>query len=155
MKHIFQVGSQIVKTAAVSGVVLFASSFAPQESNKLTVEVVGARNDKGNVLIALHDKADGFPEKAEKHAVGKAKVRVVNGKAVAEFDGLKSGSYAISVMHDENDNLKMDNNMVGMPKEGYGFSNNAKGIFGPPSFEKAAFQVNSTAKKVSIKLNYL
>jgi uncharacterized protein (DUF2141 family) len=58
------------------------------------------------------------------------------------------------VLHDENENSKMDFNFLGMPLEGYGFSNDASGTFGPPSFEDAAFRLKARPSAVSIKARY-
>ncbi|NOS91716.1 MAG: DUF2141 domain-containing protein, partial [Cyclobacteriaceae bacterium] len=70
------------------------------------------------------------------------------------IDNLPAGTYGISVMHDANSNEKMDSNFIGMPKEGFGFSNNAKGSFGPPSYEKTKLDFN-TSKQISIAMTYL
>jgi uncharacterized protein (DUF2141 family) len=57
---------------------------------------------------------------------------------------LKPGNYAFKYFHDENDDEKLNTNFVGMPKEGFGFSNNAKGTFGIPAFEKMIFEVTQS-----------
>lgn len=59
----------------------------------------------------------------------------------AQFNGLKPGKYAVAVYHDENNNGDLDTNLVGIPNEAYGFSNNASGLFGPPAFEDAGFEI--------------
>lgn len=69
------------------------------------------------------------------------------------FTELKTGKYAIRYYHDENLNGKMDKNMMGKPTEGYGFSNNVIGKFGPPPFEKWIFELSSD-KKVILKATY-
>jgi len=69
------------------------------------------------------------------------------------FTNLPAGIYAISVFHDENMNQKLDKNFVGVPKEGYGASNNPKKKMGPPTFEEANFQLNG-AQSLEIKLSY-
>src|SRR6185436_5881623 len=62
--------------------------------------------------------------------------KVTYTQATIVFTNLKSGEYAVSIIHDKNDNEKLDENFMGLPKEPYGFSNNAMGNFGPPTFEK-------------------
>jgi uncharacterized protein (DUF2141 family) len=64
------------------------------------------------------------------------------------------GRYAISVLHDENDNDKMETDLIGRPKEGYGFSRNARGKFGPPGFDDAAFDVATEPVEIHIDLIY-
>ena len=75
--------------------------------------------------------------------------------AVCEFPGLNTGTYAISVFHDENSNGKLDTNFMGIPREGVGASNNAKGHFGPPKFDAAAFQYSVGRIDLKITINYL
>lgn len=130
---------------------MMVSSFK-HPTNSVSIEVQNLRSQKGYVLISLFNNAKDFPKNATK-AIGKTKVRIENGRAIAAFNDLPAGKYAAAILHDENDNLKMDFNIVGMPKEGYGFSNDAKGLFGPPSFEKAAFTVDGE-KKIIIKASY-
>ena len=67
---------------------------------------------------------------------------------------MSSIPYAVAVLHDENDNAKMDFNFLGMPLEGYGFSNDASALFGPPSFSAAAFRLTARASHVSVKIRY-
>lgn len=120
---------------------------------ELVIEVNNLRNSKGFVLISLFNDEKDFPEKAEK-AVRKAKVKIKDRTASISFNNLPAGKYACAILHDENDNYKMDFNILGMPKEGYGFSNNAKGLFGPPSFSKASFVVADEVHKISIRTIY-
>ncbi|MNC95537.1 hypothetical protein D3C83_126870 [compost metagenome] len=68
---------------------------------------------------------------------------------------MASGSYAIAVLHDENENFKMDTSIIGIPKEGYGVSNNVKGRFGPPKFADARFRVTeASSMTIRIELIY-
>ena len=69
------------------------------------------------------------------------------------YANLVYGWYGISIYHDENANGKMDKNAMGIPKEAYGFSNNAKGLFGKPGYEDVKFQINSPEKQITINLN--
>ncbi len=59
------------------------------------------------------------------------------------FSGIPNGDYTIAVFHDINNNGKLDKNFLGIPKEGYAFSKNAMGTFGPPNFDKAQFKLDS------------
>lgn len=124
---------------------------APAES-KLTVSISNFSNNKGHVLVSLYNKAEGFPSNPEK-AVQKRRVTVTNKQAAVEFSPLPAGTYAVAVLHDENDDQKMNTNWLGIPKEGYGFSNNAMGTLGPPSFSKASFGLETGEQKsISIRL---
>ena len=118
------------------------------------MEVTGLHNDKGEVLCALFSSAIGFPKKADK-AVAHARSGISHRHAFCEFPGIVSGTYAISVFHDENSNGKMDTNFIGIPREGIGASNDVRGHFGPPKFDAAAFHFSGGQLNLKIKINYL
>jgi uncharacterized protein (DUF2141 family) len=120
----------------------------------LQVELTGLRNDKGHVLASLYNSAAGYPDDPGK-AFRNQKILIRNRKALLTFSSIPAGTYALAILHDENDDLKMNTNWIGLPKEGYGFSNNVMGTFGPPSFTKASFRYNgSTDSKISIRTRY-
>jgi uncharacterized protein (DUF2141 family) len=122
--------------------------------NLIHVEIDGLHNDKGQVLCALFSSAFDFPKRTDK-AVAHARSDISHGHAFCEFSGIASGTYAVSVFHDENSNGKMDTNFMGIPREGVGASNNAKGHFGPPKFEAAAFHFSGDRVDLKITINYL
>jgi uncharacterized protein (DUF2141 family) len=124
-----------------------------QPKGTVHIQVSNIRGTKGDVLISLYDNAKDFPKNAPK-AVGRGKAEIKNGVASITFTNLPPGNYAAAILHDENNNRKMDFNLVGMPKEGYGFSNNAKGTLGPPSFKEASFSFDGGEKKIVIKATY-
>jgi uncharacterized protein (DUF2141 family) len=128
----------------------------PQElpKNLIRVEIDGLRNDKGQVLCAIYLSADGFPKRADK-ALAHANSPISHAHAVCEFPDLNAGTYAISLFHDENSNGKLDTNFMGIPREGVGASNNAKGHFGPPKFDAAAFRFSGGRLELKITVNYL
>lgn len=136
----------------VSCIIILHSSFIHSPLNTVSVEVLNLKSSKGSVLVSLYNNAKHFPKDPDK-AVGKGKASIENGKAVVTFNNLPAGKYAAAILHDENNNLKMDFSFVGTPREGYGFSNDAKGLFGPPSFEKASFHVDGE-EKIVIKTSY-
>jgi uncharacterized protein (DUF2141 family) len=72
------------------------------------------------------------------------------------IEGLRDGDYAIALLHDENGNDEMDKSggLIKKPKEDFGFSNNAMGSFGPPSFEKAKFSVKGRTQ-ISMRMKYM
>jgi uncharacterized protein (DUF2141 family) len=118
----------------------------------LTIRVKGLKNDKGRVAVALFDSAANFPR--QERALRGQLVRIVGKRAQVTFAGLRPGIYAAAILHDENENEKMDFNFLGMPLEGYGFSNDASAMFGPPSFESAAFRLLPRASGISIQGRY-
>ena len=118
----------------------------------LTVRVTGLRNDRGQVAVALFDSAAHFPK--QERALRGQVVRIAGKRAQVTFRDLQPGTYAVAILHDENQNQKMDFNFLGMPLEGYGFSNDASALFGPPSFERAAFRLLPRASGISINGRY-
>jgi uncharacterized protein (DUF2141 family) len=118
----------------------------------LTVRVSGLNNDRGRVAIALFASAEAFPD--QKRALAGQMTRIQNGKASVRFANVRPGVYAVAVLHDENENAKMDFNFLGMPLEGYGFSNDASAMFGPPSFEAASFKLAARNSFVPVKVRY-
>ena len=126
----------------------------PSSEGVIQVEIDGLRNDKGEVLCALYSSADGFPTKSEK-AQAHAKSPISGGHAVCKFLRIAAGTYAVSAFHDENSNGRLDRNFMGIPREGVGASNNAKGHFGPPKFDSAAFRFSGSRLVLKIVINYL
>ena len=126
----------------------FPSSY---DMGTLKVEIAGLRSSGGIVLISLFKEGKGYPDEPEK-AFKKTKISIRDNKASIDFTNLPVGEYAFVVLHDENNNLKMDKNL-GIPKEGYGFSNNVMGLMGPPSFSKASFKFEGK-QVVEIKMRY-
>ena len=141
--------------------VLIVSSAAAAD---LELTIANVRSDSGALLIGLYDNPKGFLLSVEDSAkprpttdplrlVGVA-MRATSGTQSIVFRQLPPGRYAIIVIHDENDNGLLDENALGVPTEGYGFSNNALGFLSAPSFEAAAVIIESTDKSVSISLIY-
>ena len=107
------------------------------------------------IRAAVFHDAKGFPNNASEAVQTQA--AVIDPQtltATIVFTSLLEGIYAISVFHDENMNQKLDKNFMGIPKEGYGASNNPKKKMGPPNFEETKFQFNGTLPAVEIKLMY-
>ncbi|MDR1371269.1 MAG: DUF2141 domain-containing protein [Dysgonamonadaceae bacterium] len=103
--------------------------------NKLTIAVDGIEKVKGNVLVAVYDK-ENFMKKPVYIGYAKVDAETVN----VIIENVKPGEYAISLYQDENGNNKLDMGTFG-PTEKYGFSNNAKGMMGPPKYEDCKFPV--------------
>lgn len=119
----------------------------------LTVDISGFRNNDGAARVCLFDSEKGFPLKAEQ-AFRTATVDISEKRALAVFRDMPPGTYAVSVLHDENGNGRMDTNALGLPKEGVGASNNPGSILGPPGFEDARFTVGGAEKTVPVTIRY-
>ena len=131
----------------------FAQEHAAAE-NLIHVEIAGLHSDKGQVLCSLFSSPSDFPKKTGK-AVAHAKSSIAQGHASCEFPGIAPGRYAVSVFHDENSNGKLDTKFMGIPSEGVGASNAAKGHLGPPKFDAAAFPFTGGRVELKITINYL
>jgi len=122
------------------------------QSYKITVNITGLRSDKGQLYLSLYNSAGGYPKKASA-AFRLSFAPISHGRSTLIFDGIPGGLYAIACYHDENNNGKLDTNFFGIPVEGIGASNNARGSWGPPKFQDAKFIVNSDTSQ-TIKIMY-
>jgi uncharacterized protein (DUF2141 family) len=153
LKETSHAGSAFAAASLLICFSIFAQAPSSQES--LTgVEVFCLRHDKGQAVCALFSSAADFLKKGEK-AAARSTSAISDRHAVCEFHGVAPGTYAISVFHDENSNGKLDTNFMGIPREGVGASNNAKGHLGPPKFAAAAFQFKGGRLEMKITMNYL
>jgi uncharacterized protein (DUF2141 family) len=114
----------------------------------LSVDVAGLKNAKGKVLVGVYQRAEDFLKLPMRTAAVDAQA----GKVRLVIAGLPAGDYALSVYQDENGNGKLDTNPVGMPIEPYGFSNDAAGSFGPPSFQQALLHVAAAGNLVTVNV---
>lgn len=124
------------------------------EKGSIIVEISGFNENKGNAIVYLYPESakDAYPVESER-SMALRKSAVNNNKCRVEFDGIPYGDYAIAVHHDENSNGEVDTNFLGIPTEDMGASNDAKGSFGPPSFDDAKFSFYSKEKILKIKMN--
>ncbi|HKF46842.1 MAG TPA: DUF2141 domain-containing protein [Terracidiphilus sp.] len=134
--------------------VLPGTSSANGAQNVIHVDIDGLRADKGQVVCSLYSSAEGFPKKPQ-NAIAQSKSPVANHHSECTFSGIQSGTYAISVFHDENSNNRLDTNFLGIPREGVGASNNAKGCFGPPNFHDASVTYTGGRLDLQISIVYL
>ena len=117
---------------------------------KLTVVVNNIRNDKGYIRVALYNSGKSFMI----NPFRTAEVRAKEGHVMVVFQEIPEGEYAATVLHDLNGNKAMDENLLGIPKEGFGFSNDAMGPFGPPGYRECIFPVKGNAVTTGVKLKH-
>ena len=139
--------STLVKIAVIVIISMFSSTSNAQSTYNLTVKVEEADNNDGKMLIAVYNSESDFLDTTYK---GTQSTITDNG-CVVTFENIPEGIYAVSIFHDENDNDKLDSNFIGIPKEDYGCSNNAKGFMGPPKWKDAKFELKSD-KTITITL---
>lgn len=102
-------------------------------------------SDNGVYRCLIFNDAAGFPGTAS-NALQSVNGQIINNQGVCLFKNLTEGTYAVSTFHDANSNSKLDTNFLGIPKEKYGFSNNASRPFGPPTFAEAGFILKADSK---------
>ena len=111
----------------------------------LEIKINNLESNKGPIYIRILD------ENENPVIVGKSPV--INYSSEISFDSISAGKYAIQFFHDENENQKMDFNLIGIPKEKFGSSNDVKPILGPPKFEKMLFEIYEDKKIVMKPVN--
>jgi|SRR6478735_1336741 len=130
---------------------LYGQGYA--QTGTVTVTITSFKNNEGKAKVALYNNAEAFPTEGDK-AVKTATAVIQNNTATVTFDQVPYGQCAIAVYHDENGNNKLDANWMGIPNEGVGCSNDAKGHFGPPKFEDAKFSLNAAKMAIGVKVEY-
>ncbi len=136
----------------------------PAGAAELRVTINGVRPGGGELLIGLYDNSAGFVA-----AIGRAtqsglmadsgrlvgvSIRAKAGTQSTIFTQLPPGRYAVIVVHDENDDGRLGTNAIGVPTEGYGFSNDARGFLSAPSFDAAAMTIGNADVSGAIDLIY-
>ena len=138
---------------AVLGAALMALAGIQQaNAGDLKVSLKGVRSAKGHVMIAIFDDPATFRKAGKEVAAIRLKARA--GDLDFTLNAVPAGDYTVTLYHDENANQKLDTNMLGIPSEGYGFSNDARGSFGPPSYDAARITVNSGLLTAPITIRY-
>ena len=137
-------------------ILLIAPSFAvlgllatSVHAGDLIVTITDIREAQGSLMVAVTNSDAGWNNQAK--PVAAQKVTAVKGELTLNFAGLPAGHYAVQVMHDQNDNGKLDANFLGIPSEGYGFSNNPN-VMRRAHFDEARFEVGAGKTAVTIRL---
>ncbi|MBB3473726.1 MULTISPECIES: DUF2141 domain-containing protein [unclassified Sphingomonas] len=118
----------------------------------LDVSIAQMRSAKGMIRVCLTADPANFPRCVDdRDAVTRS---IPAGQHSLRFAALPRGDYAVAVIHDENGNAKLDT-FAGIPKEGFGFSNNPAIRFGPPRFKAARFTLASDAEAQQVKMHYI
>lgn len=112
---------------------LVVTSSISKAQATLTIVIKNLESNDGNILLDFRDSNN---KKLKEY-----KEKITNNQCVIVINGLSFGKYAFKYFHDKNNNNKLDTYWIGAPKEGYGFSNNAKGNFGPPDFVDTVFEL--------------
>jgi uncharacterized protein (DUF2141 family) len=138
----------------IVGNCLFPLKTKASFASDLTVELDGLKNKDGQVCLSLFSGSKGFPDR-EKNALQKQCIVNDGSPLSVTFKNLPLGSYAVAVLHDANQDNKINSNFLGIPTEGFGFSGNPAIISGPPKFNESAIVVTGSSTKIQIQLMYL
>jgi uncharacterized protein (DUF2141 family) len=136
---------------AIMFIGMFFGSTTFAQDGIIAVEIMGVVGEDGQIFIGLFHNNDGFPDKGKEYKG--VFVKAKNGTLNYTFTEIPTGDYAIAIFHDSNENGKLDKNLLGIPKEGYGFSEDATAIMSTPAFEEAKFTHNGTYTS-QIKMKY-
>jgi len=127
------------------------TSQKPASIGKLEVIISGFSSNEGDCWFAIDNSKEVY-EREDTVWIGKI-LPIDNNQVIVVIDSLVYGEYAVRVFHDENRNGKIDTNFLGIPDEDYGYSKDASGWFGPPSWENAKFIFNQPKMKLEIEVD--
>jgi uncharacterized protein (DUF2141 family) len=133
---------------------LSAVAFDQSPCPGIHVQILNIRNSTGTVACALFESPEGFPIEFLRSATNVMVIKIRKSQARCDFEDIPPGTYAMAVIHDENMNGKLEANWLGIPTEGYGFSNDARGLVGAPSFSAASFSYDGRNLDLTMNLHY-
>lgn len=150
-----------VRLIAIAWAAFTAAAFAQGQAASLTsgctlrIRVDGLRNAKGNIGTVIYRSAAGWPDDTSKaFRIGPAPIDPDGRGGTAVWKDLPPDDYGVAAIHDENSNAKLDKNIFGIPKEGFGFANNPHLAWGPPPFKAAIVHVRCPETEIEIHLQY-
>ena len=127
-----------------------SAATSPAIAAPLKVDVANVRNARGRIRVEVCTRAL-FLRDCTYSASALARPGIIT----VSFPDIPAGRYAVQVSHDENNNNKLDRGLFGIPKEGFGFSNDAKIRMAPPKFDEAAFDHGKLSQQIALHLRYL
>ncbi|WP_293907108.1 DUF2141 domain-containing protein [Phenylobacterium sp.] len=141
-----------ILSIALAGAALIAAPDA-RAADTATLNVVfkGIRTPTGAVMMTLAGSEAAYGDKAP--AAGQAVLKVEGAEVTATFNGLPPGRYAVKAFHDVNGDGKMGQNPFGIPTEPFAFSNGARAVMGPPTWDAASFEVTAGANTQTIEID--
>ncbi len=143
-------------TIILAGFLIYISlSFVNSPTITFPIIIKNIRNAKGRLSIGVFKDAESFEKEKPYKIIIVPKKELVGGTVKATIE-LEPGVYALSILDDENSDYKMEYNMVGMPKEGFGFSNYYHGGLSKPNFKQFLVFINSSQKSpILFNLRYI
>jgi uncharacterized protein (DUF2141 family) len=119
-------------------------------ANRLLIQIEGVKSSQGQIAVSIYDSKAGFLKREMVNTYDPAKVGVTTVCVSLPHPG----EYAVVAYHDANANRDLDQGLLGIPKEGYGFSNNVRPVLSAPSFAAAGFNAGPGDTNVAIQLHY-
>lgn len=138
--------------SSIAAALLLVGLVGPAWAARIVVTIDGLHSSKGHVYVALFARPQGFPD--GDYSVRHTKIKAALGTMTVAFDGLPAGTYAAGAYHDEDDNRRLDTNLIGYPVEGYALSNGIRAVISRPRFIDAAFTVGDQGTVVPLHIRY-
>jgi uncharacterized protein (DUF2141 family) len=155
-KRCTALGSSFLVGALAIGTIFNFKTAAAGYAGNLEVRVQGLKSAKGQVCLTLFSGPKGFPKGGKQSNLKASRCAVLTkGAGVVAFNNLPYGVYAIAAIHDSNSDNRLNQNALGIPTEGFGFSNNPPLKFGPASFSEAQFFLSGTKTVAQIQMRYI
>jgi uncharacterized protein (DUF2141 family) len=123
-----------------------APEIRPPGQGRVDVTMTGFESEEGQALVAVFLDPQGWPD-GDGSEFATAVVPISDGQAVAVFEEVPAGPFAVSVFHDTDGDRELDSGALGIPSEAYGFSADARNAFGPPKFEEARLELAAGENK--------
>ena len=136
---------KVVSTAAAGGLAAAVMAAGSAFAGSLQVVVTGMDDFGGRVHIGIFSDPEAFPRSGR---IAGTDLPVLGNQVIAEFSDLPSGEYAVAAFYDADGDGEFDTSALGLPKEKYGFSNQARGVLGPPTFSQAAIRVTEGRRTI-------
>ena len=150
-----RIGNGANTRVAVGALVVLLGSISAAAAAELQVVINGVRSGDGRLMVDVYSTEEKYKANAG-NGNGDYRIDVTarQGSVTAILANVPAGRYGATVIHDENANDKLDTNFLGIPSEGVGASNDAKGSFGPPDFTDMVFAVSDPNGTITINLDY-
>ncbi len=140
-------------TATLLGEEAPPASVIPVQTGSITVHITDIKKLYGILGVSLYNSKKGFPGKHEQACANQLK-KITSSEDKVVFENISYGTYAVSIIHDENSNGKLDTNFFGIPKEGVGVSNNPKIGMGGPKFKDSEFTFDTKQLELTVAMKY-
>jgi uncharacterized protein (DUF2141 family) len=148
-----QLNAVILISTVIANSLLLPQALA-SFNGKLSIRIDGIKAQRGQICLTVFSGSRGFPDNSKRALLSQC-AKVAETPQTVTFPNLKAGNYAVAVIHDVNGDGALNRNPLGIPTEGFGFSNNPVIRIGPPKFGDSAVFIAGPNTNIQIKLQYL